>query len=297
MAFALLGHEGPGFAAAAQPSITVMFPADGAVIARDQVIVRGTVRGVTPDIGVVVNGRLAHANNGVWGAELRLFAGANDIVVTATDADGAAASAALQVRVPKTLVDWIGLKPSWRWGEPPYEVTWQAENTFGKRLVLFEFDETGSGTFGPPLAAFDGTKTTYRNPGLVFPVLRATDAQGKTYTATTLVNVGDSAALERVLQGRWSAFKAALTAGDAKAALGHIFESARHRYTDLFNAFGPRLSTLGTGMPAIMPVYFTEDVAKYRLRRDQEVGGRPQTITHYVYFSRDADGLWRIDSF
>ncbi|MFQ5915647.1 MAG: hypothetical protein ACE5JS_20950, partial [Nitrospinota bacterium] len=66
---------------------------------------------------------------------------------------------------------------------------------------------------------------------------------------------------------------------------------------NLFDAFGSRLSALGADMPVIEPVYFEGDFAKYRLRRQQRVGGTMMTITHYIYFSVDADGIWRLESF
>jgi len=143
----------------------------------------------------------------------------------------------------------------------------------------------------------DGVKTTYTSPGLRFPALRATDDQGTRHTASTVVNVVDRAALDASLQARWTAVKAALSAGDAVAALTHIVADARDAYAEIFNALGPQLPLLGADMPVIQPVYFERDFAKYRLRRQQRVGGTTMTITHYIYFGVDTDGIWRLESF
>jgi hypothetical protein len=50
-------------------------------------------------------------------------------------------------------------------------------------------------------------------------------------------------------------------------------------------------------MPLVQPVYFAAQYAKYRLDRQEQVGGSVMTITYYVYFSVDSDGIWRVQSF
>ena len=47
----------------------------------------------------------------------------------------------------------------------------------------------------------------------------------------------------------------------------------------------------------VLAIYLDLAHAKYRLRRQQTVGGLATMITYYVYFSVDSDGIWRIDSF
>ncbi len=104
-------------------------------------------------------------------------------------------------------------------------------------------------------------------------------------------------ALDTHLRSRWADLKATLIAGDSTRALEHILTATRDRYATLFAALGTRLTALGADMPDIEPVYIESTYAQYRLRRQQVVRGTVQTITHYVYFALDTDGIWRIESF
>ena len=40
-----------------------------------------------------------------------------------------------------------------------------------------------------------------------------------------------------------------------------------------------------------------DKVAKYRLRREQVISGVNTTITYYVYFSINRQGVWQIEQF
>jgi len=283
------------------PSITIVLqitnPTPGATITADSVLVRGFVDAGGLEVGVSVNGVPALLSGTQWAVDIPLVLGSNTISATATTLTGAQATTSITVNVPQVTPQQLILRGSPASGVGPLEVTWEVINQTGRSLVQFEFDETGTGTFGAPTATFDGVKTTYTTPSLRSPTLRATDDQGTPHTASTVVNVVDRAALDATLQARWTGIKSALSAGDAAAALGHIVTRGRDGYATLFTALGDQLAALGADMPPIQPVYFEGRFAKYRLRRQQRVGGTMMTITHYIYFSVDADGIWRLESF
>ncbi len=44
-------------------------------------------------------------------------------------------------------------------------------------------------------------------------------------------------------------------------------------------------------------IYPENDVAKCRTLRTHVINGKAAQIAYYVYFGRDADGVWRIDRF
>jgi hypothetical protein len=91
--------------------------------------------------------------------------------------------------------------------------------------------------------------------------------------------------------------KDALSAGNVSQALAQIVARAREGYATLFNSLGDRISEFGTEMPPIQRVYLEGTYAKYRLQRQEQVDGTAMTITYYVYFSIDNDGIWRVQSF
>jgi hypothetical protein len=279
------------------PTLTITSPVEGATINADRTLVTGTVRAATADAGVIVNGMRAFVSGTQWVAEVPLAVGTNALMVTATDATGMTVTTRITVTASESTPAPLLLQAVPTSGVTPLVVTWQVTNQTRRSLVQFQFDPIGSGTFGSPASSFDGVQSTYSTPGVYYPVLRATDDQGTSYVGTAVVSVMDRAALDAILQARWTGLKANLMAGDAPAALHHFLEHDRPGYAALFTAAGSLLQDLGADMPAIQPVYFTETVAKYRLRRQQQVGGSVMTITHYIYFSVDADGTWRIDSF
>jgi len=50
-------------------------------------------------------------------------------------------------------------------------------------------------------------------------------------------------------------------------------------------------------MQDIELIYAKEGIAKYRINRDQMIAGTPTTITYYIYFMVDPNGIWKIDQF
>jgi len=50
-------------------------------------------------------------------------------------------------------------------------------------------------------------------------------------------------------------------------------------------------------MQNIELIYLKEDIAKYRIRREQVFEGQTRTITYYIYFTKNRDGIWQIEQF
>ncbi len=206
-------------ATAFAPTITITSPTDGATLNADRVLVRGTVSGATTDMGVVVNGAPAFVNGIQWATQIPLVQGPNAITATATDATEAQFTTSIDVTVPQATPAPLILQAVPNGGVSPLMVAFTAVNQTGRTLVQFEFDPTGSGTFGAPTPTFAGARATYTGSGLLFPTLRATDDQGTQHTATTIVNLEDPITVTARFQARWNSFKARLRAGDIPGAL------------------------------------------------------------------------------
>ncbi len=279
-----------------QPAITITSPAAGAMISSDRVLVRGTVITSTPERGVVVNGRRAHVNGNQWAVEVPLQRGGNVLLATAIDATGATLTTSISVTVPDTappapLI--LAARPES--GVTPLPVRLEVTDQTGRRLIRFELDPTGGGTFDPPEPPVVSYTLTYPGPGrLLFPTLRATDDQGQTYLATTVVNLLDRAPTDAAIRAKWVALKAALERNDIDGALEFIYPTQRPRYRAIYTAIGAQLSQIARDMEDIQLIVLRDRQATYRLQRTELVGGQPQRVTYYVELIQDMRGIWRI---
>jgi hypothetical protein len=175
-------------------------------------------------------------------------------------------------------------------GVSPLTVSWRIQNNTGRNLVQFEFDNTGSGTFGPATPTFDGTTTTYTGQGLLLPVLRATDDQGIQYRATAVVNLGGVPSLV----AKWQGLKDALRRGDLPAALSGIHTESRARYDAIFRQLTPaQLANIDQYMTNIQPVEIGPHGAEYEMLRTRGA----QVLSFPVWFQADEDGIWRLRMF
>lgn len=242
-------------------TVRITAPLDGTSLTQDRVQVTGTVDG-QGEIGVVVNGILAFITGTQWVADIPLALGSNLILVTATDTTGVQDTKRITVTVSQATPAPVLLRANVDSGVSPLVVTWQLINQTGHPLVRFEFDPTGTGSFGPPTSTFDGTQTMYSTPGVFSPALRATDDQGTTYNATTLLQVEDPQAVTARFQGRWNNLKASLQAGDIAGALGHLSPGLQARFRVIFQQLAADLPAIVASLGSIEVLEQIGDLAE-----------------------------------
>jgi hypothetical protein len=159
----------------------------------------------------------------------------------------------------------------------------------------FEVDYDGNGTAdftGPDLEA---QQFTYANPGVYFPRVRVTDAQGVSRVATGVVEVYDTATVTGQLQTRWTSMREALTAGNVEAAVSVFAESSRESYRGIFTALAGvgALAPLAQDLAGIRLVRIGNKHAEYELRATRN----GVEYSYFVLFVIDGDGLWRLWAF
>ena len=91
--------------------------------------------------------------------------------------------------------------------------------------------------------------------------------------------------------------KAGLESQDFEGAVSHLNSANQNRYRDIFTELGSELSTIAQNMQDIQLIYVRGKTAKYRIRKNEIYGGQNMTITYYIYFVKDENGRWSIDSF
>jgi len=91
--------------------------------------------------------------------------------------------------------------------------------------------------------------------------------------------------------------KAKLMNGDIEGAVGYFTLASQERYEEVFAALGAQLAPLVQNMQAIQLIYAKSGTIKYRIHKNETYGGQTTTLTYYIYFSQEAQGLWSIDTF
>jgi hypothetical protein len=112
-----------------------------------------------------------------------------------------------------------------------------------------------------------------------------------------MVDVLDRYELDILLKEKWDGMKNALSGQDIEGGLNYFLDRSKPRYQEGFNIIKDKLPQIINDMQDIELIYAKEGIAKYRINRDHVIGGTPATITYYVYFMVDQNGIWKIDQF
>jgi hypothetical protein len=274
-------------------SIAILDPADGASIGADRANVRGIFQG-PPNTGIAVNGRLAYASGGKFVLNaLPLVAGSNTITAIATSPTGQAATATARVDATGAAPDLV-LNADVTSGPSPLVVTF----TYGFRpsqpvqRLAIDFDGDGRDDFStkkPPSAV----QNSYTHAGLYMATLTITDRNGQVYKAATAIEVTSGDGRDALFHSVWNAMTASLARRDIAAALQSLNVRAGEKYAPIFN-------DLSFDLPAIVasysdPQFVSEGPGYLEYAVARVIDG--ETKIFLVYLLRDADGVWRMDSF
>jgi hypothetical protein len=278
-------------------TISISSPIDSASILKPEVTVEGTISDVPGfEIGVNVNGVVAMVDGDHFVAShVRLAEGENTITAAAVDTFGHTASASITVNA-ETSGDYVRITADPESGVSPLESTLKIEASFSFANSTVTYTGPGTVQFvsNPAPSEYRVRITT---PGLYEFTGEVTDEESNVYTEAVKVLVIDAQALDAMLREKWSRMKDALIAADVQKALTSFHSGTKSDYDDIFSALGTQLPGIASAMREVEPVYFDEKVAKYRIKREEMVQGKMYDISYYIYFVRDSNGLWQIESF
>jgi PKD repeat protein len=276
--------------------ITITSPSDGETINRAKIMVRGTVRSDTKDIGITVNGIVAEITGNNWIANnIPLAMGSNTITAVATDSFGNKVSKAITVNT-NNITQFVEFSANITSGIPPLQVYFLV-STSSFTPVLYQMDFQGDGIIDYSGATFLNVSYTYSSEGVFYPKITISDAQGNTYSDTIAITVLSKTEMDTLLKSKWDGMKGSLASDDTNGALNNFIQESRALYSDIFNALRTQLPQIVKEMEDIQLVYMKNGFAKYRMRKNESYGGQILTITYYVYFAIDTDGVWRIYKF
>lgn len=269
------------------PAIAIASPVQGAAIAGDQVLVRGSIQ-APPNSGVSINGVVAAVDAaGNYFAVVPLQPGANSLTARVTAPSGASASRTLTVTATGVAPALVATAAPLS-GMAPLTVTFTVQNPTAAG-ASFTFD--GAGPFAVPAGGSASVNVTYP-AGVFTPTLVLSDASGASFTRAFVVRVTTPEAIDALLQALWRGVVAKLASGDVEGALQDFAPGARDRYRRALNDVAPALPAMFASFPPITATAIVDGDAEYfvMVPRDGKRYG------HFLYFMQDGDGVWRLQS-
>ena len=274
-----------------QSRIMLVEPEAGVAVPAGLRLVRGTVAAGGQEVSVTINGIAAAISGGSFAALVPLTPATTRLQVVATTAAGVAASLDVPITVTNAPDSPVLLVGSPQSGVAPLTVAFTVLGT--PALTTIEADFDGNGTLEFVGARLDGQTFTYAQPGLYFPLVNITDAQGQRTPVPSIVQVFDRAGLDALLQSKWTAMRDSLRRGDIAQALTQISERSRMRYQQAFTALTPDLPAIDTILTDVRFVRTRGLEAIFEMGRTD--AGVLKSFE--VRFHVDADGFWRVRSF
>ncbi|MBW2078208.1 MAG: FG-GAP repeat protein [Deltaproteobacteria bacterium] len=278
-------------------NISIISPLDGETIYKPDIMVQGTITNpLATEVGITVNGIVAMVEGNQFMANhIPLEQGENTLTVTAMDWEGNMAIASITVYA-ETEGEYIMITADDESGTSPLETTLRIEGSF-------TFTDPYLTYTGPGMVEFLGIPEEHEyeiqitGEGVYYFTAEVTDTENNTYTDTIAIVVLNQAQLDALLKAKWEGMKTALVAGDIEKALSYHHEAFKDRYESIYNLLASNLPILAQQMQGIEMIFAEGNRGKYGINRDHDIDGQIVTITYYIYFSKDENGLWKIERY
>jgi YVTN family beta-propeller protein len=272
--------------------IKITSPTDGEVINKAKIMVKGTVKSDTKDIGVKVNGTIADITGNEWVASnVPLTVGLNIITATATDSPGNTDTKAITINTDDTSQP-VELSANITSGIAPLQSLFTAStSTFTPGSYQMDFE--GDGFVDYTGSTFEDITHTYTTEGVFYPILSVIDEQGNIYSDTIAITVINKAEIDALLKSKWDGMKGALESKDTEEALKYFVDSSKEKYKIIFEALKEQLPSILSTFVEFNIAGVYENIAEYEL-----VANENGVLYSYPgLFIRDAGGLWKFRDF
>ena len=273
-------------------TVNLVNPLPNATLDSTALDVSGTFQG-SPNTGITINGVVAMTYGNQFYANLDLEPGENTLTITATAPDGATITKTITVTVTVSAPDPIAIAVEPQSGVAPLPVQFTVTNNTDLGIAKIEADFDGNGT-----TDFNNTDPSvpvthnYPNPGFYSAALRVTDSQGIVHAKTFYVVVNDAVKMDTLFKSIWDGMNQALIRGDNNTALTYLNEGAKRKYGPVFQALLPHMPAIIASFSSLQRSRISEDIGEYAVNNMRD--GRNWVF--FVYFLKDNDGVWRLDT-
>jgi hypothetical protein len=277
------------------PPITFTAPVSGESVYRPDVMVTGTISNTFgDDVSITVNSMPAIIYGDQYVANhIPLEDGDNTIMVTATDSQGHTAEESITIHAA-TTGPCINLTADDESGSSPLETTLRIDASFTTEIPLLNAVGPGQVEYLTGSTSREYNSRITGN-GIYYFTTEVIDI--RRYSDTIGIVVFDQAEIDSLLKEKWNGMKSRLVNSDVNGALEYFTLPSKDEYQEIFTRLSNELPAIATNMEDIEKVYMRENVAKYRIKKNEEINGVNYRITHYIYFIQDAYGNWYVDSF
>ena len=275
--------------------VTIGTPASGAIIAGPSVQVTGAVINTTGvETGVTVNGIPAAVSGSLFVANnLQLQPGENSISVTATDINGLTSTTTRNVTAQ--MGNYIRLTTNIDSGDAPLTLLFKIDGSFTIGTAQYNCTGPVPVTITPGASSSEFTATLTFEGTYTFSA-SAIGPDGQTYTSSTAVTVLSRKKMEALLQGKWEGIKARIAVLDVEGAVAYFAAPLQQDYRETFTEAGTSLSLLAGYMNPVNLDYVTDNLAKCRMMRVEQILGQPQQVEYVVYYIKE-NGIWKLRDF
>ena len=271
-------------------NINITSPLNGQTISNPEVTVEGTIINLTGnETGITVNGKLANVYGNQFVANnISLVEGVNTITVTAKDTANNSATASVTVNAV-TTGSYVKLSSSLDSSIAPLTANFSA-STSNFTPASYQMDYEGDGVIDYTGATVENITHTYTQEGIFYPKVTVTDNSGNTYSDTIAITVFSKTEMDTLLKGKWEGMKGGLSQGNIEKALKYIAAPSQNMYRYNFELMSSLLPAIAQDMGNITLVKIVDNLAEYEMTATQD----GQTLSFYVEFVRDTDGIWKI---
>lgn len=131
--------------------------------------------------------------------------------------------------------------------------------------------------------------------GVYYFAVEAIDDQSNIFTDTVAIEALDEFTLDTLLRAKWERMRQALITNDIESAVAEFRLDRRAAYNEVFTALSDQIASILPGSQNIELVEVLDIKVQYIADIEIVVDNQPMTVSSYIIFIKDEDGLWRIN--